>query len=67
LVLKVGDGWMLYFDCYQKKYYGAAASEDGIRWTDVTDKLKMPPGARHGTALAVPDSVLDALLKLTAK
>lgn len=63
-VLKVGSSWMLYFDCYQKGHYGAAKSDDGNRWTDITDTLTMPNGARHGTAFAVPAEVLEPLLRL---
>ena len=63
-VLKVGSKWMLYFDCYQKGHYGAAESEDGVTWKDVTDNVKMPRGVRHGTALAVPAAILDPLLML---
>jgi hypothetical protein len=63
-VLKVGDRWRLYFDCYSKGHYGAAESVDGIHWVDITAQLKMPEGARHGTAFPVTRDVLDRLLQL---
>ncbi len=63
-VLNTGKMWLLYFDCYRAGHYGAAESQDGIHWTDITDKLKMPRGARHGTALAVTPDILDPLRKL---
>lgn len=63
-VFKVGDRWRLYFDCYSKGHYGAAESVDGIHWVDITAQLKMPEGARHGTAFPVTRDVLDRLLQL---
>lgn len=64
-VLKVGNVWRLYFDCYKEGHFGAAESSDGIHWRDTTESLKMPHGVRHGTAFAVPASILQPLRKLT--
>jgi Glycosyl hydrolases family 43 len=65
-VLKVGKVWRLYFDCYREGHFGAADSEDGIHWKDITDQLRMPRGVRHGTAFAVSPEILDRLLELKA-
>lgn len=62
-VLKVGNVWRLYFDCYTKGHYGAAESQDGSEWHDITDKLQTPSGMRHGTAFAVPPEILQGLLQ----
>lgn len=66
-ILKVGDVWRLYFDCYQKGHYGAAESVDGIDWKDISDTVKMPSGVRHGTAFSVPLVILKSLQELSAK
>ncbi len=63
-VLKTGDVWRLYFDCYRDGHFGAAESKDGIHWTDITETLKMPKGVRHGTAFAVNPEIFEKLLKL---
>lgn len=63
-VLRVGRAWYLYFDCYQQGRYGAARSDDGQNWTDITDQLRMPKGVRHGTAYAVPEDLFQRLLAL---
>ncbi len=63
-VLKVGDVWRLYFDCYQDGHYGAAESKDGVLWRDITDSIQIPPGFRHGTAFAVDEETLRPLLQL---
>lgn len=60
-VLRLGKRWRVYFDCYTKGHYGAAETEDGVTWTDVSDRVEFPKGARHGTALAVPREVLKRL------
>lgn len=61
--LKVGPVWRLYFDCYKDGHYGAAESRDGKSWTDITDKLQMPKGMRHGTAFSVSPEIYAPLLK----
>jgi hypothetical protein len=60
-VLKVNGVWRLYFDCYTKGHYGAAESEDGVTWRDITDQVKFPQEARHGTAFRVPPDILESL------
>jgi hypothetical protein len=63
-VLKIGNVWRLYFDCYTKGHYGAAESKDGSEWIDITEKLQTPRGMRHGTAFAVSPDILENLLRL---
>lgn len=62
--LKVGKRWIVYFDKYRDKRYGAVASIDTKTWEDISDEVRFPAGARHGTALRVPRSVLRKLLEL---
>lgn len=61
--LRVGEKYVVYFDCYRDKHYGAVQSGDLVHWEDVTDRLSLPAGVRHGTALAVPGSVLAPLYR----
>jgi hypothetical protein len=60
--LAVGDEVIVYFDCYRDHHYGAMKSKDLVQWEDVTARLSMPKGIRHGTALEVPRDVIDPLL-----
>jgi len=60
--LKVGDHWYVYFDCYATHRYGAMKTKDFKTWEDVSDKLHVPKGMRHGTAFAVSKEVLDGVL-----
>ena len=59
---RVNNEWIVYFDMYRDKRYGAVKSADLKNWETVTDKLSMPAGARHGTVFTVSDAVLARLL-----
>jgi hypothetical protein len=61
--IKIGDRWIIYFDEYTRGRYGAIASNDMERWESVSQKISFPKGTRHGTAFAVPESVLQNLQK----
>ena len=51
----------VYFDRYTEGKWGAVESTDMMNWTDVSDKLQMVPGARHGTIILVNKNFLDRL------
>jgi PelA/Pel-15E family pectate lyase len=59
---RVNNEWIVYFDMYRDKRYGALKSADLKNWETVTDKLAMPAGARHGTVFTVSDEALERLL-----
>ncbi|MFT3827243.1 MAG: glycoside hydrolase family 43 protein [Chitinophagaceae bacterium] len=60
-VLKIGEKWVVYFDKYTLHKYGAIESTDLVNWTDVSDKLKVPGGLRHGTVLTITKAELEKL------
>ena len=62
--LRLGDEYIVYFDCYRDHHYGAMLSKDLAHWTDVTSRLAMPPGIRHGTALQVPEDIVAGVRAL---
>jgi len=64
LSARVGKRWIVYFDKYTEKRYGAVASADLRRWEDISAQVQFPPGARHGSVLRVPRAVLAKLLEL---
>ena len=64
--LKIGDDYVVYFDAYVKKHYGAMRSRDLRTWEDVTAKMQFPDEGtplrmRHGTVIAVPRDILAGL------
>jgi len=60
-VLRLGDDWIVYFDMYRKKQYGAVKTRDFKTWTDITSLVSFPDGHKHGTAFEAPRSVLNGL------
>lgn len=58
--IQVGEEYLVYFDHYASPhYYGAMRSKDLMHWDDVSKEVKFPNGTRHGTALRVPEAVLE--------
>ncbi|HEY8966799.1 MAG TPA: glycoside hydrolase family 43 protein [Candidatus Methylacidiphilales bacterium] len=60
--IRIGDDYIVYFDCYRQHRYGAIRSKDLKTWEDISDKVSFPAGARHGTVLEVPGEVVAKLL-----
>ena len=58
--LKVGGEWIVYYDEYTRKQYGAIRSRTLTTW-ELVPQISFPPGARHGTAFAVPPGVAQQL------
>ncbi len=65
--LQVGDTVYVYFDKYRNHQYGAVRSTDLKEWEDVSDKIKMPRGIRHGTAFKAPMSIINKLKEFNTK
>jgi len=61
--IKIGDQWIVYFDKYTEHKYGAVASTDLVNWQDISDRIQMPPGIRHGTVFKITKEELAVLLK----
>lgn len=64
--LKVGDHYVVYFDAYTARHYGALRSRDLVTWEDVTKQMTFPDEGtdvrmRHGTVIDVPVALVAAL------
>ena len=64
--LKVGADWLIYFDAYREKIYGAMKTRDFKTFTDATKEVSVPPEHKHGTAITVPRAILEKLLTANA-
>ncbi|WP_231425149.1 glycoside hydrolase family 43 protein [Pedobacter sp. Leaf250] len=60
--LKLNNNWLVYFDKYREHKYGAIQSSDLKNWTDVSDKISLPKGLRHGTILTIKPKEFKKLL-----
>lgn len=61
--LRKGNKWIVYFDKYMQHSYGAVESTDLKSWTDVSDKISLPAGIRHGTVLTITAAELEKLIQ----
>lgn len=62
--IKIGGQWMVYFDKYTEKKYGAVASPDLKNWIDISDAVSIPKGARHGTVLKISRKEFDRMKRM---
>lgn len=62
-VLKIDDWWIVYYDEYTRRRYGAVRSKDLQKWEIITEQLRFPPGTRHGTAFEAEAEILANLSK----
>jgi len=61
-VVKVKNDWLIYYDSYRKKIYEASATKDFIHFENITDKVKVPEGHKHGTIVMVKKKKLNSFL-----
>ncbi|MEA5460416.1 glycoside hydrolase family 43 protein [Arcicella sp. LKC2W] len=62
-VVKVGNEWLIYYDSYQDKTYGAMKTTDFEKFTDISKQISIPEGHKHGTIFKVKKRILNALLQ----
>jgi hypothetical protein len=62
--LKKGNTWIVYFDKYKDHVYGAVQSNDLENWSEVSDKISLPNGIRHGSIFTISRAEFETLKKL---
>ncbi|MCK9159594.1 MAG: glycoside hydrolase family 43 protein [Bacteroidaceae bacterium] len=60
---KVGKDYLIYFDAYRKKIFGAVKTRDFKTFVDVTNQISIPKDHKHGTIFKVPMKVVKKLIK----
>ena len=66
-VVKLKNEWLIYYDSYRKKIYEASSTKDFIHFENVTNKVKVPEGHKHGTIVPVKKKFVKKLVKTLAK
>ena len=51
--VRVDGKTRVYFDRYMEGKWGAVESSDLVHWTDISDRIQFPKGARHGSVVIV--------------
>lgn len=62
-VLKLENEWLIFFDAYREKKYGAVKTSDFKTFVDISDKISFPEGHKHGTIFKAKESVLNQLIQ----
>lgn len=51
--IQIDGNWIVYFDKYTEKKYGAIQSKDLKNWKDISEKIEFPLGTRHGSVFKI--------------
>lgn len=62
-VEKLGQNYVIYFDAYRKKSYGASVTRDFVHFKDISNNISIPKGHKHGTIFKAPTSIVENLIK----
>jgi beta-xylosidase len=62
-VVKIKGDWLIYYDSYRKKIYEASVTKDFISFSNITTKVSVPEGHKHGTILPVRRRVIKQLIR----
>lgn len=60
-VARVGDEWLIYFDQYRDKTYGAVKTKDFKGFTNISKEVKVPDDHKHGTIIPIDSRTLKHL------
>ena len=58
---KAGNDWLIYYDSYRLKKYGAVKTKDFKTFTNITHSVQVPEGHKHGTIFKVTKKTLARL------
>jgi len=59
--LKIHGQYLIYFDWYRKGKFGAVRTKDFKHFENITDKIHIPNGHKHGTIVPVSHRFLKSL------
>ena len=62
-VAKVGESWLLYYDNYGSKNYKALSTSDFVNFEDVSSRIQLPEGHKHGTITTISKKTLKKLIE----
>lgn len=64
MAMRVDSQFVVYFEKYKQRKFGAMATKNFKEWKDYTDSLSFPKGARQGSVLRIPLKLMDKLKDL---
>jgi hypothetical protein len=66
-VVKLKNKWIIYFDSYDKGIYEAVETTDFVSFKNITHKVVVPKGHKHGTIVTVNKNFIKQLKKSLKK
>lgn len=60
-VIHLKDRWLIYYDAYHNKTFGASSTTDFKNFTDYSGEVHVPEGHKHGTIVPVSKKDVKAL------
>lgn len=61
--VRVKDGWIIYYDRYGNKDFGAVFTRDFQQFEDWSDRVRIPELHKHGTIFKAPKKIIKKLKK----
>ncbi|MDE1193578.1 MAG: glycoside hydrolase family 43 protein [Arachidicoccus sp.] len=65
-VAHTGNNYLIYYDWYNHKSFGALMTKDFHSFRNITDKISIPKGHKHGTIIKVKKKLVQHVLKEVA-
>lgn len=62
--VRIKDEYLVFFDKYIDKEFGAVRSNDLENWEDISDKVSFPEDIRHGSVLKIEQAELKKLMQI---
>ncbi|MDD3322526.1 MAG: glycoside hydrolase family 43 protein [Paludibacter sp.] len=62
-VIKKDNDYLIYFDEYKTSTYGAVKTNDFIHFQNISNKISVPVGHKHGTIFKAPATIISNLKK----
>jgi hypothetical protein len=62
-IVRIGKEWLIYYDAYRAKKYGAVKTRNFKTFTDISGEIIVPEGHKHGTIFIAPEKILKALIR----
>lgn len=62
-VLKRKGKWLIFYDAYREKKYGALETSGFTHFANISDKITLPEGHKHGTVFRAEKKMVDVLIR----
>jgi acetyl esterase/lipase len=59
--VKIVNDYLVFFDKYTEKEFGAIRSKDLENWEEISDQVSFPEDIRHGSVLKISEEILNNL------